>query len=465
MIPVMPSVMNPMLRSEFHRLFKCVGPSVLPVIHVQDVGQVCHNVEIAISQGVQGVFLINHDFDVELFIPIIVELRELFPNLWLGVNFLAVTGKDAFLRLGDLQRNGIPIDAYWADDGCIDERKPDQVAASEIADVRAASGWDGTYFGGVAFKKQRAVSADGYGTAATQAGQWMDVVTTSGVATGSAAELSKIKAFREALPERPLAIASGVTPENVHLYRSSVDAILVATGINCPGDFYNIDRSKLARLMMMCRESEDTRDARMSASNRSQRWYLNNMAPNVKGEQFAWLDPSAAYVNAQAFNDMLDDLLEPFDPDEIDVVAGVDAAGFVLGGAMAARLRKGFLTIRKAGKLPVPADQVEFVNYTKRTQSMEMRNPGMRPGTRVLLVDQWVETGGTMGAGIELIKRQGGIVSGIAAVCIEDTPAGKQLRDSYKCSTAVEPGSDYQAQCNQQYLEFFNDFDWEGVLP
>ena len=461
----MPSTMTYMLRSEFHRLFKCVGPSVLPVIHVQELGQVRRNVEIAISQGVQGVFLINHDFGVEPFIPIITELRELFPNLWLGVNFLAVTGKDAFLRLGDLQQNGIPVDAYWADDGRIDERKIDQVEASEIADVRAASGWDGTYFGGVAFKKQRTVSADGYGTAATQAGHWIDVVTTSGVATGSAAELSKIKAFREALPEHPLAIASGVTPENVHLYRSSVDAILVATGINCPGDFYNIDRSKLARLMSVCRESENALDVQMDSSTRSQRWYLNNMAPNVKGEQFAWLDPSAAYVNGQSFNDMLDDLLEPFHPDEIDVVAGIDAAGFVLGGAIAARLRKGFLTIRKAGKLPVPADRVEFVNYTKRTQSMEMRNPGMRPGTRVLLVDQWVETGGTMGAGIELIKRQGGVVSGIAAVCIEDTPAGKQLRASYKCATAVQPGSDYQAQCNLQYLDFFNDFDWEGVLP
>ena len=97
--------------------------------------------------------------------------------------------------------------------------------------------------------------------------------------------------------------------------------------------------------------------------------------------------------------------------------------------------------------------------------SIRERNPGMRSGTRVLLVDQWVETGGTMGAGIELIKRQGGVVSGIAAVCIEDTLAGKQLRASYKCSTAVEPGSDYQTQCNQQYLDFFNDFDWEGLLP
>ena len=122
MMSAMPSAMPPMLRSEFHRLFKCVGPSVLPVIHVQDLRQVCHNVELAISQGVQGIFLINHDFGVEPFIPIITELRELFPNLWLGVNFLAVTGKDAFLRLGHLQKDGIPVDAYWADDGRIDER-------------------------------------------------------------------------------------------------------------------------------------------------------------------------------------------------------------------------------------------------------------------------------------------------------------------------------------------------------
>ena len=99
------------------------------------------------------------------------------------------------------------------------------------------------------------------------------------------------------------------------------------------------------------------------------------MAPNVKGERFAWLDPSTIYINARAFHALVDDLIVPFDPSGIDVVAGFDAMGFVLGSAIATRLGKGFLTIRKAGKVPVETDMVDFVNYSGRTQQMEMRKP------------------------------------------------------------------------------------------
>ena len=59
------------------------------------------------------------------------------------------------------------------------------------------------------------------------------------------------------------------------------------------------------------------------------------MAPRTRGEKYAWLDPSSAYINARAFHAMLDDLLESFSADDIDVVAGFDAAGFVLAAAMA----------------------------------------------------------------------------------------------------------------------------------
>ena len=136
------------------------------------------------------------------------------------------------------------------------------------------------------------------------------------------------------------------------------------------------------------------------------------MAPNVKGETFAWLDRSTLYINAATFEAVVDDLVAPFDPAEVDVVAGFDAMGFVLGTAIAVRLGKGFLTLRKAGKMPVETDAVEFLNYSGRMQEMEVRTPAFRPGTRVLLVDQWVETGGTMGAGIRLVERQGGVVAG-----------------------------------------------------
>jgi adenine phosphoribosyltransferase len=142
----------------------------------------------------------------------------------------------------------------------------------------------------------------------------------------------------------------------------------------------------------------------------------------------------------------------------------VDAAGYVLGGALAVRRGTGLLTIRKAGKLPVPTDEVEFVNYTQRPQSMELRVPACRPGTRVLLVDQWVETGGTIGAAIELIERQGGVIAGIATICIEETPKTKALQEKYRCVASVLPGSDFQAQCNAKHMEFFDGFDWDRVL-
>ena len=82
-----------MERGTFHKLFKSgSGPAVLPVIHVQDFEQTKRNVVVALQQGAQGVFLINHDFWPAELLPIIKQIREAFPYLWLGVNFLGVTG-------------------------------------------------------------------------------------------------------------------------------------------------------------------------------------------------------------------------------------------------------------------------------------------------------------------------------------------------------------------------------------
>ncbi|MEL6424812.1 MAG: adenine phosphoribosyltransferase, partial [Pseudomonadota bacterium] len=129
---------------------------------------------------------------------------------------------------------------------------------------------------------------------------------------------------------------------------------------------------------------------------RDNRWYFSLMAPNTKGDRFAWLDPTSIYINGAAFQDLLSDLLSDLEHLDFDVVGGLDAMGFVLGAAIAARRDVGFLPIRKAGKLCVETDRVTFINYSGRTQEMEMRMPAFAPDTRVLLVDQWIETGGTM---------------------------------------------------------------------
>lgn len=241
-------------RSTFHRLFKSPGPVVTPVIHVTDLRQTLTNIAHVARLGAQGVFLINHDFPVEPFLPILRAARAECPNLWMGVNFLAQPGRVAFPILGRLAAEGCQIDAYWADDACMDERQTTQTEAEAIAAIRAASGWQGMYFGGVCFKKQRPVDPALNEYSARLALPFMDVVTTSGVATGEATDLTKIDDFRRGLGAAPLAIASGVTPDNAAQYAADVDCFLVATGINRPGDFYNIDPARLAALLDLTRD-------------------------------------------------------------------------------------------------------------------------------------------------------------------------------------------------------------------
>ncbi len=243
-------------RHDFRKMFKAVGPVVLPVIHVLDTAQAERNIRILIGEGAAGCFLINHDFGVDRFLPIVTHVRQRFPALWLGVNFLAVTGKDAFPVLGQLLRNGTPVDGYWADDARIDEHREveDQVEARDIAVARAASGWNGFYTGGTCFKKQRPVLPEHYERSASLATAFMDAVCTSGVATGHAADAGKIGTFRRGLGDHALTLASGITPENAHAYMHQADGFMVATGINLDGDFYNISAAKLARLIRLTRE-------------------------------------------------------------------------------------------------------------------------------------------------------------------------------------------------------------------
>ncbi len=198
---------------------------------------------------------------------------------------------------------------------------------------------------------------------------------------------------------------------------------------------------------------------------RDDRWYLKLMAPNTKGAQFAWLDPTSIYINGAAFHDLLDDLVTDLEGIEADVVGGLDAMGFVLGAALATRLGIGFLPIRKAGKLCVETDSATFTNYSGRTQDMEMRKPAFAPRTRVLLVDQWVETGGTMEGAIALVQQQEGIVAGIVAIAIEETERANGLRARFPAVSAVVRGSKWQDECNAQTLGSFDDYRPELAFP
>lgn len=96
----------------------------------------------------------------------------------------------------------------------------------------------------------------------------------------------------------------------------------------------------------------------------------------------------------------------------IDVVAGMEARGFVLGAPLATRLGIGFLPLRKAGKLPPPVERVDYA-LEYGSASMELGAGTLRPGQRVLLVDDVLATGGTARAAATLVERCGGEVAGL----------------------------------------------------
>ena len=202
-----------------------------------------------------------------------------------------------------------------------------------------------------------------------------------------------------------------------------------------------------------------------NTQTKKDRWYLDIMSPNTKGEKFAWLDPTSIYINGDAFHDLLDDLISDLVNVKCDVVAGLDAMGFVLGAALATRLDVGFLPIRKAGKLCVDTDSVTFSNYSGRIQDMEVRLPAFSRGTRVLLVDQWIETGGTMDGAIRLVKRQEGIVAGLVAIAMESNAKTDEYREYFPCITAVRPDTDLQTQCDRQSLDSFKTYKPEMAFP
>ncbi len=95
----------------------------------------------------------------------------------------------------------------------------------------------------------------------------------------------------------------------------------------------------------------------------------------------------------------------------VDVVVGMEARGFILGGALARALGAGFVPVRKAGKLPSATFSVDYA-LEYGTATLEMHQDAVAPGQRVVLVDDVLATGGTMAAADELVRRGGGTVAG-----------------------------------------------------
>lgn len=123
--------------------------------------------------------------------------------------------------------------------------------------------------------------------------------------------------------------------------------------------------------------------------------------------------------NARAFRRAVDELVQPFAGDKIDQVAGIEARGFILGGAIAHQLSSGFVPIRKKGKLPHKAVSIAY-SLEYGIDEMEMHEDAVKPGERVILIDDLIATGGTAEAAVKLLKSIGAEV--VAACFVIDLP-------------------------------------------
>ncbi len=123
--------------------------------------------------------------------------------------------------------------------------------------------------------------------------------------------------------------------------------------------------------------------------------------------------------NARAFRRAIDELVHPYAGQKVDKIAGIEARGFILGGAVAHQLTGGFVPIRKKGKLPFETVRVAY-SLEYGLDEMEMHKDGVSPGEKVILVDDLIATGGTAEAAVKLLRQIGADI--LAACFVIDLP-------------------------------------------
>lgn len=130
-------------------------------------------------------------------------------------------------------------------------------------------------------------------------------------------------------------------------------------------------------------------------------------------------DLSRLFADAVSFSAVVGRLTEPFRSEHIAVVAALDASGFALGGAVAIHLGAGLVLLRKPGKAVWDTLSQEFTDYRRVSSTLHLVSDAISPGVRVLVVDDWAETGAQAFAAIQLLERAGATVVGAAFINVD----------------------------------------------
>ena len=137
-----------------------------------------------------------------------------------------------------------------------------------------------------------------------------------------------------------------------------------------------------------------------------------------------------------SFKKVIDTLYERYKNKNIDLIAGIESRGFIFGSALAYKLNKGFIPLRKPGKLPATSTKVEYeLEYGK--DGLEIHNDAIIPGQSILLIDDLIATGGSCLAAISLIEKLGGKIAEIAFLIELPDLKGREKLNSYSVFSLV----------------------------
>jgi adenine phosphoribosyltransferase len=141
--------------------------------------------------------------------------------------------------------------------------------------------------------------------------------------------------------------------------------------------------------------------------------------PDYPKSGIMFRDITTLLGDARAFRRAVDELVQPWAGTKVDKVAGIEARGFILGGAVAHQLSAGFVPVRKKGKLPHVTVSIAY-SLEYGLDEMEMHEDALKPGERVILVDDLIATGGTAEGAVKLLRKLGADV--VAACFVIDLP-------------------------------------------
>jgi len=159
--------------------------------------------------------------------------------------------------------------------------------------------------------------------------------------------------------------------------------------------------------------------------------------PDWPKKGILFYDVTTLLKRADTFRAAIDALIAPYREKQVDIVAGIEARGFIFAPTVAYALGAGFVPVRKPGKLPAATFRATY-ELEYGSDSLEIHQDAIQPGQRVLIVDDLIATGGTARAVAELVERMGGEIVGLAFLVELDFLKGREKLQKYDVTSLLK---------------------------